>query len=195
MLHRYRFITAIAAVPLLALALAACGGGNDNSTTSAANTASASTTAASTGGSTVSVQSIGGKSVLVDAKGDALYTNDQDTSSMIACTGQCTSFWPPLAAPTKGQPTSSDASVQGKLGSVKGSDGSSQVTFNGKPLYTFVQDSPGQVTGDGFSDSFGGTNFHWTVASTGGSSGAAAPAPAPTTTSSSSSSGGGGYGY
>ena len=194
MLHRYRFITAFATVPLLAVALAACGGGNDNNnTTSAANAASASTTAAGTGGSTVSVQSIGGKSVLVDAKGDALYTNDQDTGSMIACTGQCTSFWPPLAAPTKGQPTSNDASVQGKLGSVKRTDGSSQVTFNGKPLYTFVQDSPGQVTGDGFSDSFGGTNFHWTVASTGTSSGSA-PAT-PTTTSSSSSSGGGGYGY
>ena len=46
-------------------------------------------------------------------------------------------------------------------------EGGSQVTFGGKPLYTFVQDSPGQVTGNGVTDSFGGTSFTWTVASTG----------------------------
>ena len=47
------------------------------------------------------------------------------------------------------------------------SKGGSQVTFGGKPLYTFVQDSSGQVTGNGVTDNFGGTSFTWTVASTG----------------------------
>ena len=66
------------------------------------------------------------------------------------------------------------SSVQGKLSVVDRPDGTSQVTFNGMPLYSFVQDSPGQVTGDGVSDSFGGTDFTWTVASTGTSAPTAA---------------------
>ena len=165
MLHGYRSILAFA-VPVLAIALSACGGGNDNSTTS-------STSAATTGGAAgaVSVQSISGVGdVLVDSQGDALYTNDQDSGSTIACTGECTSIWVPVAAPSSGQPSSDDSAVESKLGVVKRSDGTSQVTFDGKPLYSFVQDSAGQATGDGVSDSFGGTSFTWTVASSGGGS-------------------------
>ena len=104
--------------------------------------------------------------MLVDSKGQALYTNNQDSGMNVACTGSCTAIWVPLMAPSSGQPTSSDQAVQAKLGMVK-SNGGSQVTFGGKPLYSFVQDSPGQVTGNGFTDNFGGTSFTWTVASTG----------------------------
>ena len=43
-------------------------------------------------------------------------------------------------------------------------DGTRQVTFDGKPLYSFVEDGPGG-DGDG-GDSFGGTEFVWTVART-----------------------------
>ena len=76
--------------------------------------------------------------------------------------------------------------MQAKLGVTAAGD---QVTFGGKPLYTFVQDNPGQVTGNGVMDSFDGTNFTWTAATV---SGQAASGGAATTTS--SSSGGGGYG-
>jgi hypothetical protein len=71
------------------------------------------------------------------------------------------------------------------------------VTWGGKPLYTFVQDSPGQVTGNGFSDQFNGTSFTWTVASTGPVSSGANSTSTSSGSSSSSSSGGssGGYGY
>ena len=103
-------------VPVLAIGLAACGGNSSSSS-------STSSAATSTGGvaSTVSTKSISGVgSVLVDAKGDALYTNNQDSGSKIACTGSCTSIWLPLAAPSGGQPTSDNASVQAKLGVVKG---------------------------------------------------------------------------
>ena len=183
MLHKYRSILAFA-VPVLAMALSACGGGDDNSTTSP-------TSAATTGGSgAVSVQSISGVGdVLVDSQGDALYTNDQDSGSTLACTGECTSIWVPVAAPSSGQPSSDDSAVESKLGVVKRPDGTSQVTFDGKPLYSFVQDSAGQATGDGVSDSFGGTSFTWTVASSGGGS-ASSGTPSSTSTST-----GGGYGY
>jgi hypothetical protein len=79
--------------------------------------------------------------------------------------------------------------VQAKLGAVMTPDGTSQVTYGGKPLYTFVSDSPGQVTGNGFTDSFNGTSFTWTAATAGGTSANSS------STSTGSSSGGGGYGY
>jgi predicted lipoprotein with Yx(FWY)xxD motif len=189
MLHRRRAIPAIAITAVLALGLAACGG-SSNSSDQAMNSAGATAT---TGGQTVATKSIAGTgTVLVDSSGMALYTNNMDSGSKIACTSQCTAFWTPLAAPSGGKPTSGDAAVQAKLGTIKRPDGSTQVTFGGKPVYSFVQDSPGKVTGNGFSDQFGGTTFTWTVASTGGASSSSSGS----TTSSSSAGGGyGGGGY
>ena len=152
----------VAAMALVAIGLAACGGSSNSSDSASA---AANTTASVT--DTVATKSISGVgTVLVDSKGMALYTNNQDSGMNVACTGSCTAIWVPLMAPSSGQPTSSDQAVQAKLGMVK-SKGGSQVTFGGKPLYTFVQDSPGQVTGNGFTDNFGGTSFTWTVASMG----------------------------
>ena len=180
---RHAPLLTIAAVALVAVGLAACGGSSGNSD----NNASAATTGGA--GQTVSTMSVSGISnALVDSSGKVLYTNDMDTASKMACTNQCLTEWVPLAAPSGGQPTSSDSAVQAKLGTTKRSDGSSQVTFGGLPLYTFVEDTSGQATGNGFRDTFGGTNFLWTAAT---ASGKAAPS-SPTTTSGSSSSGGGG---
>ena len=177
-------ILTLLSVPVLAIALAACGG--NSSSSSGSNSSAATSTAGGAG--TVSTKSVSGVgTVLVDAKGDVLYTNNRDSGSKIACTGSCTSIWPPLAAPSSGQPTSDNASVQAMLGVVKGPGGSSQVTFGGKPLYTFAQDSPGQATGNGATDSFGGTSFTWTAAT--------APGGAASSSSTSSGSSGGGYGY
>jgi predicted lipoprotein with Yx(FWY)xxD motif len=186
MKFRRNSILAIAALSLLTIGLAACGGSSNSSSTSASASQS---TAASAGGSTVSTKSVSGVgTVLVDSKGDALYTNDMDSGSKIACTGECTAIWVPVAAPSAGQPTSGDSAVQAKLGTVMRPDGTSQVTFGGKPLYSFVQDSPGNVTGNGVSDSFGGTSFTWTAVTATG----AAPASSGNTTSTGSA-GGGGY--
>jgi predicted lipoprotein with Yx(FWY)xxD motif len=191
MKRRHAPLLTVAVVALAAIGLAACGG-SDNSSDNG-NSGSAGATPVSNGGSTVATKSISGVgNALVDSTGKVLYTNDMDTGSKIACTGQCLTEWVPLAAPSGGQPSSDDSAVQAKLGTVKRSDGSSQVTLGGMPLYTFVEDSPGQATGNGFADSFGGTNFVWTAAT---ASGQAAPSSTTTTgTSSGGSSGGGGYG-
>ena len=185
-------ILGLIAVPVLAIGLAACGGSSNSSSTNA-STGSSSLAAQAAGGSdTVSTKSIGGVgTALVDSKGDVLYTNNQDTAAKMACTSSCQSIWPALMAPSSGQPTSSDSAVQSKLGVAHG-----QVTYNGKPLYTFVQDSPGQATGNGFMDSFGGTSFTWTAATSGGSS-ASSSSTSTAASSGGSSSGGssGGYGY
>jgi predicted lipoprotein with Yx(FWY)xxD motif len=184
---RHAPLLTIAAVALAAIVLAACGGSSDNNSD---NNASAAPTGG--GGQTVATKSVSGlDNALVDSSGKVLYTNDMDTGSNIACTDQCLTEWVPLAAPGSGQPTSDDSAVQAKLGTVKRPDGSSQVTFGGMPLYTFVEDTSGQATGNGFRDSFGGTDFLWTAAT---ASGKSAPSSSTTTSGSSSSGGGGVYG-
>jgi predicted lipoprotein with Yx(FWY)xxD motif len=110
---------------------------------------------------TVSVKTIGGAGkVLVDAKGHALYMNDQERRGMVLCTGACLSFWKPLTI--SGTPKGN--SLPGKLAVAKRPDGSKQVTYNGKLLYSFALDKPGRVTGDGFKDAFSGQKFSWHVA-------------------------------
>lgn len=141
-----RLIILAAAIAATAT-LAACGStGGDGSKTNA---------------SAVSVKRIGDAgSVLVDSSGRALYASDQETRGKVLCTGACNSFWKPLTV-SGGVP--SDSSVTGKLDVVKRPDGARQLTYNGKLLYSFTQDRPGQVTGDGFKDAFGSQQFTWHV--------------------------------
>jgi predicted lipoprotein with Yx(FWY)xxD motif len=173
-----------------AVALAACGGGGGSATASGGG--GNATAMPSSGASPVSAKNISGSGmVLVDSNGQALYTPEQEASGKILCTGACNSFWMPLTAHGK---VASSGSVPGKLGTVKRPDGSMQVTYNGKPLYTFSQDQPGQVTGDGFQDAFGGQQFTWHVV-TAGNSGSASQSGGSTSTNAGSSGGGGGFSY
>lgn len=93
--------------------------------------------------------------VLVDNAGKTLYFTDNDLGGTIKCTGECTSLWIPAAAP------SSDA--QGSdLGTVQRPDGTSQLTYQNKPLYTFTMDSQDKpASGNNATDSFEGVNFTW----------------------------------
>jgi predicted lipoprotein with Yx(FWY)xxD motif len=188
MKRRHAPLLTVAVVALAAIGLAACGGSDNNDNS---NSGSAGGMAGSGGSNeTVATKSVSGvDNALVDSSDMVLYTNDMDTSSKIACTGGCLTEWVPVAAPGSGQPTADDSAVQAKLSTVKRPDGSSQVTLGGLPLYTFVEDGPGQATGNGFSDSFGGTNFVWTAATASGNA-----APSSTTTTGSSSGGSSGYG-
>jgi len=120
---------------------------------------------------------IGGATVLTNAKGFTLYSFAPDTSTKSNCNGSCASYWPPVKGPV-----TAGAGVTGTLGTITRSDGSTQATYDGHPLYTFVQDSaPGQAKGNGLNLS-GGVWHEVTV------SGSAAPASSP-------SSGSGGNGY
>ena len=64
----------------------------------------------------------------------------------------------------------------GKLGVITRPDGGKQVTFDGKPVYSFTQEGPGEVTGDGFMDAFDGQQFTWNVVTVGGSGGSSSAA-------------------
>jgi predicted lipoprotein with Yx(FWY)xxD motif len=148
------------AVIAVTAVLAACGSSSGGE----------SATAASSGGSTVSVAEIEGTgNVLVDSSGQALYASEQETEAgKVMCEGACTSFWKPLTI-SNGTP---EGSVPGNLGVMKRPEGSMQVTFDGKPLYTFTQEGPEEVTGNGFQDAFEGHHFTWHVVTTGGGGGA-----------------------
>jgi predicted lipoprotein with Yx(FWY)xxD motif len=118
---------------------------------------------------TVSVDSVDGVGdVLVDADGAALYRSDQEETGEVMCVDGCASIWLPLTAPSGAAEPTAAAEVPGRLGTVRRPDGSRQVTYDGAPVYTFADDGgPGEVTGDGFSDSFRGREFTWRVLSTG----------------------------
>ena len=87
---------------------------------------------------------IKGVAVLTNAKGLTLYWFAPDTPTKSVCNGSCAAYWPPvLGAQTAGR------GVTGKLGTIKRADGSTQATYDGHPLYTYIGDSaPGQANGN-----------------------------------------------
>lgn len=89
--------------------------------------------------------------ILVDAHGRALYLFEKDRRGRSACSGTCAAYWPPLL--TKRKPAAGNGTRQSLLGVTPRSDGTSQVTYAGHPLYRFVQDTrPGQTAGQDLHD-------------------------------------------
>jgi predicted lipoprotein with Yx(FWY)xxD motif len=169
-----------------ALALAACAGaGSHRGATSAAGSDGSS--------NTVTVRQLSGVgSALVDRTGKALYSSDLEASGKIVCDGPCNAFWKPLTL-SGGKPIASAAA--GKLGVIKRPEGTMQITANGKPLYTFSEDSPGNATGNGFTDDFGGHHFIWNIVHPGGSTTTVGGSGNAASTPSSSGGSRGNYGY
>jgi predicted lipoprotein with Yx(FWY)xxD motif len=110
-----------------------------------------------TGGATVNVsESADFGSILVDAEGRSLYFFMSDTadSGTSACTGDCAVEWPPLV--TDGEPVAGEGVDASLLGTITRDDGATQVTYNGRPLYLFHEDTAaGDTNGQGVTDEFG----------------------------------------
>jgi predicted lipoprotein with Yx(FWY)xxD motif len=176
---------ALPALALGVLALAGCGSHSGSSSTA---------TGGQDSGTVVTVSDASGHSVLVNADGKALYISDQEKGGKVLCTsGACGAIWTPLTVTSKSSLTAPPPLAK-KLGTVARPDGSTQVTLDDRPLYTFSFDhSAGEVNGDGTRDSFDGTNFVWHVATPSGK--AASSASSSSTTAPSSPYGIGGYSY
>ena len=87
-------------------------------------------------------------SFLVDLKGMTLYVYTKDTPNTSTCYGGCASYWPPLL--TNGAPVAGMGLTASMLGTTTRTDGTTQVTFNGWPLYYFVSDkAAGDTNGQG----------------------------------------------
>ena len=171
-----RMLLALPAVAAAAAVLAACSSSGTSSTSGGSSSTSTSSPAAATAGS-LKTTTIGGATVLTNSKGFTLYSFAPDTSTKSNCNGTCAQNWPPVQGPATA------SGVKGTFGTIKRSDGSTQATFDGHPLYTFVGDTaPGQAKGNGL-NALGGL---WHEITTSGT----APAG-----SSTSGSGGGGSWY
>jgi predicted lipoprotein with Yx(FWY)xxD motif len=109
----------------------------------------ASSNASGGGAAAVSTGSASGVgTVLVDSKGMTLYYFEKDKkgTKTSACNGACASAWPPLT--TSGAAKPMNGAMSSQMGTVKRSDGTTQVTYAGWPLYTYTADTaPGEANG------------------------------------------------
>lgn len=178
---RKRILVAAALALVAVLVIAGCGGGGSSSS-SGSSSGEAETASETTGGATgygggryggneeeapaeETVATGSGEAavvkvtntpdlgkVIVDAEGMTMYDFHKDKGTTSSCYGACAEAWPPLL--TEGAPKASGGAEASLLGVTKRKDGTEQVTYNGHPLYGFVEDrKPGETNGndvDGF---------------------------------------------
>ncbi len=82
--------------------------------------------------------------MLFDKSGQAIYLFDKETTNTPECYGACATAWPPVL--TKSPPVASGAVRDALLGSTRRKDGSQQVTYDGHPLYFYVNDASDEVS-------------------------------------------------
>jgi predicted lipoprotein with Yx(FWY)xxD motif len=169
---------ALSGLAAAALLVAACGSPGA-STANSGTSGSSGKVAASKGG--VSARQISGVgTVLVTSSGRTIYTpkTPAETNGNIKCTGSCLSFWFPVTASASNLAATS---LPGKLGTIRRADGTRQLTYDGRLLYTFRLDTAaGTASGNNFHDSFNGINFTWqVVTSSGKPAGGGSPAATP----------------
>jgi predicted lipoprotein with Yx(FWY)xxD motif len=92
--------------------------------------------------------------ILTDGRGFTLYAFDADKGTMSNCSGACAAAWPPDTT-TSTDPQAGSGVTQSLVGQTTRADGTTQLTYAGRPLYLFTGDSaPGSTNGDG-STAFG----------------------------------------
>jgi predicted lipoprotein with Yx(FWY)xxD motif len=121
------------------------GGGSEGETKSASSEAPA---GAESGAGVISLgntQKLG--MVLVDSNGMTVYDFHKDKGTTSSCYGACAQAWPPVL--TEGEPTVGNGASASKLGTTERKDGTTQITYAGHPLYTFIEDQkPGETNGN-----------------------------------------------
>src|ERR1700688_4499683 len=155
-----RKIWGAASLAALALTVSACASSGSSSTASSTPAAGGSSPASSAaaGGTALAVTTIGSQQVVTNSAGRTLYWFAPDTSTTSKCTGSCATYWPPVKGPA-----TAGSGVTGTLGTITRSDGTTQATYDGHPLYTYVGDTaPGQAKGNGLNLS-GGLWYEMTV--------------------------------
>jgi predicted lipoprotein with Yx(FWY)xxD motif len=157
-----------------ALGLAACSSSPSTSTSGSATTTTraptttappARSTTSTTGPATApapvyevttgSVDGLG--TVLTDGHGLTLYLFAPDNKSgKSTCYGTCAQAWPPLLIPAGTKPVAGPGVNAALLGTTTRTDGTTEVTYNGWPLYLWVDDTaPGMATGQAINNNGG----------------------------------------
>lgn len=162
------------AVTLTALAVVAgCGGDDDSSSDDGKASATTTTTTeasnagagggggggaekqasgAAGSGSIVEVTDSEFGKILIDSDGRTLYSFDKESTDRPECFGACAEAWPPFY--TKGEPQARKGVKQDLLGTTD-HEGKDLVTYDGHPLYYYVNEGPNQVLCQGVEE-FGG---------------------------------------
>jgi predicted lipoprotein with Yx(FWY)xxD motif len=118
-----------------------------------AGSPSPSTSAAPAGTRIIAADSNFGQ-ILYDASGQAIYLFDAEESDRPECYDACSEAWPPVL--TDGPPRATGDIRSDLLGTTRRSDGSTQVTYGGHPLYFYADEGKYQVLCHNI-EGFGGT--------------------------------------
>ncbi len=124
-------------------------GGGAQATPTPASVATPTPTSTPAAAAALATANVNGSPGFVTSSGMATYFFGGDTvAGQSTCTGGCLAIWPAVAAPA--------GTLSAPWSSFKRADnGVVQIAYNGKPIYSFVDDTtPGVATGDGFQ------NFH-----------------------------------
>ena len=147
-------VWALTASLLLTGSLVACGSDDTDdadagaSTPSATSSSPAAASAAAEKAATVTTAESDLGTILVDDEGMTLYlfTKDTQGSGESTCEGECLVAWPALL----GEPKAGSGADETLLGTLTRTDGTTQVSYNGWPLYYWVDDTaPGDTSGQG----------------------------------------------
>ena len=95
-------------------------------------------------GTVLKTTTIGGTTVLTNARGFTLYSFAPDTPASSKCYGSCAAYWPPVTGTT-----AAGHGLPGQVATITRTGGARQLTYDGHPLYTYVGDTaPGQARGN-----------------------------------------------
>ena len=128
------------------------------STSTAASTTGSTSTAASTGVVVVSKHSHDGTILAAGPKRLTVYLFEGDHGSTSACTGTCAQVWPPVTSAAAA--TAAGGAVTADLGTITRSDGATQVTYKGHPLYFYAKDKD---DGDAYGQNINSFGADWYV--------------------------------
>ena len=144
-----------------ALLMAACGSSAQSTANGSPSVPASSSPAGATTIAVASNLKLG--QILVDGAGKTLYLFVADSGSSSTCYTGCAQLWPPVL--TSGPPQAGTGATASLLGTTTRTDGKTEVTYAGHPLYYFVSDKQaGDATGQGV-DSFGA--LWWVVSASG----------------------------
>jgi predicted lipoprotein with Yx(FWY)xxD motif len=158
-----RPLVALVALTAAGVLAAGCGSGGSGSSSGSSGGGgiygggTTPSTGAQSGAATVTAASTKLGMVLVDGSGRTLYLFEKDQPNQSACSGACAAAWP--VDQSSGTPKAGSGVKASLLGTIGRGDGTTQVAYNGHPLYYYAGDSgPGQQSGQGI-DAFGAKWF------------------------------------
>jgi predicted lipoprotein with Yx(FWY)xxD motif len=140
--------------PIIIALLGGCGSSSKSTTATshpatAANQSSYSTAATTSAAPAAVITTKQGKLGTILAYGPkrlTVYLFEGDKGGTSTCSGECASVWPPVS----GHPQASGQAVSSHLGTISRADGTTQVTYNGHPLYLYAKDKDdGDTYGQG----------------------------------------------